>query len=418
MPILKSQNAIERRRTEHLLWFATGVAATLPQLLHPWGPGFGRGWEMLNVARALATTGRFADPFMTGPTGLTATVPPAYPVVLGLLAWLFGAQAGLMWSAMTLELLLHGLYAVLLVVVGERLTGSRAAGRSAALTACLLPAFPLIPQWDMAFSTVALLLVLALPAPAASPAAWLGRGALAGALALCNPVPASVALLRALAQAPRSRVAFRLLAAWAIGATLLTGPWMLRNHLTLGTWALRTNFGIALYTSNNACAEPSFFYSFASGCYHHYQVNNSMAEAAQLRRLGEVAYNQRCLRLALDWMRANPGRALALTAARIREFWFPPLGIRFPYTEAFWATSLLGLAGCMLLLRARRSEAGFIVLVLCLAPAPYLVVVSDLRYSAQLVWMAQICAGWLLAQVVARFRTARGRIAIRASRVA
>jgi hypothetical protein len=402
--IIVSQRGAEGRRPALLAWFIAGVCSTAPQLLQPWGPGFGRGNEMLNVARALAATGQFADPFKIAATGLTATVPPGYPFVLGLLAWLFGPQAGLMWSAIALGLLVHGLYVVLLVVLGERFTGSRAAGYGAALTACLLPAFPFIPQWDMALSTVLLLVWLALPAPAMRSGAWLGRGALAGVLALWNPVPATVAAVRALWQAPRSSQAWRLLTVWALGAALVVSPWVLRNRAALGAWTLRTNLGIALYTSNNECAEPSLSRSFDSGCYQRYQVNNSAAEMAVFKEIGEVAYNERCIRLARSWMAAHPVRTLRLTAGRIWEFWFPPLGFHSPYTEAAWATTLLGLAGGVLLLRARCAEARFFVLVLAVAPLPYYIVVSDIRYSAQVAWVLQICAGWLLAAVVARLR--------------
>jgi hypothetical protein len=353
---------------------------------------------MLEVARTLAATGRFADPFMMAPTGLTATVPPAYPALLSLLARLFGPDEGLMWASIGVCLLAHGLYVMLLAELGERLFGSRPAGTAAALTAALLPAFPFVPQWDLALSTLLLLVALALPNPGVRQRAWFGHGALAGLLALCNPAPAGVALVRALWLAPRSRQAPRLLGTWALGAVLIAGPWVARNRIALGTWALRTNSGIALYTSYNDCARPSFIETFHLGCYNTYQVNTSRSEMAVLQRLGEVAYNDRSRALAFDWMRAHPRQSVALTAARIREFWLPSWGLSFPYAGAMCVTTLLGLAGWLMLVRAGQREAWFILLVLAILPLPYYFVVSDLRYCGQFAWAAQLCAGHLLAR--------------------
>jgi hypothetical protein len=221
-------------------------------------------------------------------------------------------------------------------------------------------------------------------------------------LALFNPATAMLAGLWALWRASCAGRRWALLGAWACGAVIVMAPWAARNHATLGTWALRTNSGIALYTSFNDCAEPSFLHSFERGCFNTYQVAASAPEAAVLQSMGEVAYNQRCARLAFDWIGAHPVRSLELTASRVREFWLPPLGARWPYGVAAWITTLLGLAGCAAALRAGQRDFWFLVLAFALFPLPYYFVVSDQRYSAQLAWALQIPAGWLVARLTGK----------------
>src|SRR5512146_619934 len=49
--------------------------------------------ESLGIAHSLATTGRFADPFYSMPTGPTAHLAPLYPAILGLILYIWGEGA-------------------------------------------------------------------------------------------------------------------------------------------------------------------------------------------------------------------------------------------------------------------------------------------------------------------------------------
>src|SRR5207245_2741657 len=66
------------------LLFLAALLIGCYQMLGP-GFGFGRGNEMASIARNLAATGTYGNPFPPAVTGPTAMVPPLYPLYLALL---------------------------------------------------------------------------------------------------------------------------------------------------------------------------------------------------------------------------------------------------------------------------------------------------------------------------------------------
>lgn len=68
----------------------------------------GGGWETTAIAREFARTGRFANPFQSGPTGLTAVIPPLFPVYLGLLIRVLGDTPAFALAATGIALLCAG----------------------------------------------------------------------------------------------------------------------------------------------------------------------------------------------------------------------------------------------------------------------------------------------------------------------
>ena len=114
---------------------------------------FSSGFETVSVAKRIAATGEFADPFMT-PTGPTAHVAPVYPFVMGIAYRYFNLLgAGLLMT--TLNAALLGLEMCLVAVLSLRTFGSI---RPGVFGAVLLGAGTrLVPQHDALFSAVLLL---------------------------------------------------------------------------------------------------------------------------------------------------------------------------------------------------------------------------------------------------------------------
>ncbi len=404
-PSISPQAGTERTRVSVAVswrWFALGCLGAAWQVLHLLRGGFGNGWEMLNVARTLAHGGSFGDPFMALPTGPTAMEPPGFPYLVSLLLRLFGDGNGLMWSTVAVSILGHGLYAGLLPSAGERLTGDHRTGQMAALLAVVLPAFPLMPQWDAILTSAGFLFYLALSKAGFGCRAGFGLGALAGFLSLWNPMTSLAALLRVLFLVPRRRWALVLLAAWTAGYFSVAGVWMVRNRAVLGTWSPRTNLGTTLYVSNIDCAAPHLQATIASGCYNQHHPNTSAQEAGLILRLGEREYDRLRTADSLHWMASHPGQTLRLAGARLVQFWFPQAAEQSPYAQAVWIVTLLSAAGFVWMARERAPGWLYMLAVSALVPIPYYFVVADIRYRTPILWVAQITAGYLLARLWAR----------------
>ncbi len=378
-------------------WFLIGCITAALQVFAPIRGGFGRGWEMLNVARTLAEKGYYGDPFAILATGPTAMVPPAYPLLLSVFVRLFGDTSLFAWSAIVLCVLVHGLYSMLLPEVGARLLDDRRSGEAAAALACLIPAFPLMPQWDTMFTTCGILLYLLAANPSVEQGRrWFGIGALAGLLSLWNPISLPVTFLRTLWVMPHTRKAVFWMGAWSAGALLAAGPWIARNHAELDTWNTRTNFGTTLFVSNNDCAQPGLLGTIRTGCYDQNHPNKSLSEARLIVELGEAAYDARRTRDTLLWMKAHPRRTSELALGRFLEYWFPSAEQQTPYSQAVWLTTLLALGGFAWMVRDHVRVTRFLAALSLLLPLPYYFVVADIRYRAPILWVSQLCAGYFL----------------------
>ena len=392
-------------------WFTLGCLGVAWQTLAPLASGFGHGWEMLNIARSLAATGSFKDPFDALATGPTAMEPPVFPFLISLLIRMFGDGIGLMWSAVVVCILGHGLYVALLPAAAERLTGDRNTGIAAALLAAILPAFPLMPQWDTILVSAGFLAYLILAQPGFTLRRSFGLGALAGLLSLFNPVTTLATLLRALFLVPRRRAALALLAVWGAGYLAVTGPWMVRNKNVVGSWTIRTGFGTTLYSANNDCAPPDLPTAVSpSGCYERVHPNKSAAEAGLVISLGEAEYDQLRTRDSLRWMATHVTKTMRLMAVRFWQFWFPVAKDQSAYAQAVWLLTVLSVPGFIAMARNRLPGWKYMFAVSVLAPIPYYLVLSGIRYRAPMLWAAQIAAGYFLALVISKLRSAKAQV--------
>ena len=97
------------------------------QMFHT-GIGFGNGNEMASVARSVAATGNYSNPFLPAVTGPTAIVPPLYPLYLALLIKVFGLSPLFVIVASLANVLVNALIAALMprlsrVFYGDPLPG-------------------------------------------------------------------------------------------------------------------------------------------------------------------------------------------------------------------------------------------------------------------------------------------------------
>jgi hypothetical protein len=118
--------------------------------------------------------------------------------------------------------------------------------------------------------------------------------------------------------------------------------------------------------------------------------------AEELRRMGEIAYNQAKLRAAMDWIRGNPGEFSNLVALRIFHFWFPP-GPRLPVTVVLWGFTLTAFAGLYLMRGQSPMAAWMIGTCWLLFPLIYYLAAWSSRYRYPIEWTMMLAASVAIA---------------------
>jgi len=359
---------------------------------------FPQGAEPINIARTIVEKGEYADPFHVGPTGPTAHVTPGFPLLAAALLLISGSRWGfalrLAAVACTAVMVSSFPYAARRLGLGRE-TGVVAAILWLGATPVLYPYFE--SPWAAAVNLAVTLLA----------AAWIGKPSPARALAfgiacgvalllLATVVPALLAILLFACFSVRRQCLVAVLAAAAVIA-----PWMVRNFLVFGGWVpFRSNFGLELAVSNNDCASFSLQQNLDTGCHITGHPYRNATEAARVREMGEIAYNRQRLRDALDWIRANPRKFLALTAERIVAFWFPhdthdlpailgTPGFRLHFLMTVLLTPL-GFAGLAMLYRSDRLSASLLAAWLALYPLVYYIIQSSDRYRLPVLWVTYL----------------------------
>lgn len=394
------------RQTPADVSYALCVAGAVAGLVHLIGIlGFGRGFEMVAVARNLAEHGVFADPFDAGPTGPTAANPPIYPMLLAFWFRILRSPALVTYAAVMGNIAANALSAVLLPRVSLVLFADRFPGMVAAF-ACLA-AMQLMPAWDTSYTIAGTLLFCLISAATMTRnAGATNRGALAGlgagALVLLNPSSLMITLPWVAWLALR-RKALAWCAAMIACLCLVVSVWLGRNELRLGAPVLRTNFGMSVYASNNDCAAASLIEDEKQGCYEAHHPNTSREEARLVRALGEVAYDRKRTADTLDWLMAHPRQFGRLTMARVRQFWFPS-PVRSPWTAVVWLMTGLSVPGLVAMSRRHEPATLFLLIVAMVYPLMYYVVVSDMRYRYPILWISALAAGYFVRVFESRLR--------------
>lgn len=345
-------------RRAALLIFALAVALRVAVLSSPLVPvGYvlvGAHKEVDNVAQSLATTGRFADPYVI-PTGPTAHPLPIHTGLQALIYAAFGTTPEAAYCRSMAGIVACAAAFALLPWLSRRLGFGLRPGVAAGLVAALVPLQGMNDVlgwlWNEAMAAVALALLLGAfvarwQAPdrvTATGSAGLGLGAGAAfhlAPALLPVVAGLVAFELWWVRDRRKRV---WAAALACGVLLACAPWGWRLYRTFGeVMFIRSNFGLELRLGNHDGATADLWSATPGPRQMH--PGNNPAEARLVKDLGEAAYMARLRNETLDWIRSHPWAFLRLTAQRAWLVWFGPPGnpVDAVTTSAITALALMG----------------------------------------------------------------------------
>ena len=400
---------LSTRRLTVLLFFGIGLLYAVSPQGRPSFSDMTKGAEISRVAVTLAQEGSFAHPFYPLPTGPTAHTAPAYVFLYAAVAKLFGIGwmgARVLWA---LNIGFLALQLALLPLLSQRLGLGAFPGVIAALLGAVVQPYRVLVEFESLF-TGALLVVLCVMTVRyfKAPGDWrhsLLFGVLWGVAILTNPecvvllfVWAHVAAMddppAVLAHARRAMVVV------LAGAALACLPWFVRNYEQFhSVFFIRDNFGIELFTSNNACAHPTTLENFTSGCHEMTHPNANAALALQVIELGEVRFNHEMARRAISWISSNPGAFAWLTARRVVRFWFPYLG-SYRYGIPMGILTLLSFAGLLWMYRENRAAALLLGATLAVYPLLHYIVQFEARYRYPIFWATLLPAAYAIAKIL------------------
>jgi hypothetical protein len=371
---------------------------------------FGKGFEMVALAKNLAFHGAYANPFPVLATGPTAANPPLYPFLLAVVFKVFRSEDLVVFVATLANILANALVALLLPRISVLFYRDMRPGVAAAVLWIL--ASQLMPSWDVGFAVPTLIIFCLITAATIEKLRFqiyaLVSGLLAAALFLFNPSTVLIFLPWIAFLAYRHRRAPKQTAAYCclVFSVLIAAGlfWGFRNQQQLGKFVIRTNLGMTLYASDNDCARSSLLSSEENNCYQSHHPNTSVQEAQLLSTLGEIGYDRLRVNAAKAWIRTHPGPFLRLTVARVRDFWFPIPGEHPFKAGVIWLATLLSVPGLVIMSRKRLEMTALVLFVLSIYPLMYYIVVSDVRYRLPVLWLTLLLAGFFLVQLWDRHR--------------
>ena len=341
-------------------------------------------FEMAVIGRNLALGQGFSAPW-GGSTGPTAWTAPLYPWLVSLTFRIFGVYSyGSAVALLTFNSVFSALTSWNIFRIANLLFKQRVAAWSGWIWA-LSPAaivWSVTWIWETAFSAflLSLLFLLTLQMEGEDEIwPWVRYGLLWGIAALTNP-----SLLSWLAFAgcwlayQLYRQGKRMVAPVLAGAAifwLLVGPWIARDYLVLhGVMLIRDDVGCEFLAGNNP--EANGF------CVSAYQAANNPVLFEQYKKMGELAFNRSQGQQAKKWIAENPGRFLALTRARIFNFWFAVNEVQLLSTRQIFLICLTPLcfAGLALALWRRVHGTFLFASLMIFYPLIYYVTFPTDRY--------------------------------------
>lgn len=368
---------------------ALGLAVRL--VLLRYAPAEPLGCEVVNVAKSLATTGRYADAYGPG-TGPTAHCAPLLPLLLSLLFRIFGMGVGGKLAMMTAASLASALAFALLPALAAASELPLGYGVLAGIAGALFP-FNFVPQtrgiFDAPFTAAAFVSLCILICRIRARRRFTRReafvwGIAAGLACLLNPAMLPVLagwtlflVFKHSRQFPRIFV-FSLVAILCFFATV--APWAIRNYQALGSpiWT-RSNFWLEVHVSNNDWLTADEVQNIALPNFDLVHPARGAAERAEVKRLGEIPYMREKRKQAIAWITNHKRRFLELTAERFRLFWIPRMA-RPVQTFLEAALTILALSGLVLLFRCGHASAWIFVAIVTLYPLVYYLVQVTPRY--------------------------------------
>jgi len=356
------------------------------------------GQEAACVAAALASGKGFANPFR-GYEAPTAWLAPVFPLLWSVGYRIFNPETsrGGLYFIQLVNCVFSALTCWPIFWLGTKKFGTKIGG-AAAWTWAFLPLailFPLEWTWDQSLSALLLALLLCatfyLRDAAARSMAWSGYGLLWGFAVLVNPtlclaLPFLMAWLTYSRRRTDALPSLRPLLRVTLLFVLAILPWTARNYFVLdGFMFIKSNFGLELWLGNNGSVPVNDVYaSQLNPMVNHQQL-------FQLAFTGELPYMRAKQRVAVAFIRANPGTFLKLFSRRVLDTWTAwydsridkwIVALRLGWVWAAFCGAFSLLAGAGLIMSLRRKFLDTLPLVLCamLIPFPYYVTHSSLRY--------------------------------------
>ncbi len=382
------------------------------------------GYEAGSIATSLREGHGFANtwtrdvaPWSLG-SGATGWLVPIYPGLLALLLELTdGLTRSTAWMLFAIQSVLSSFTCVLVWALGNRLQAPRA-GRMAAWVLALHPLsiwHAASTVWDTTFAAFAFTLVLTRLAACEKkdgPRTWSTFGLLFGAAMLVNPAPlvlAPVVAWVAWRARPRFSLWIGAFAPFALAASAVVLPWMLRNQAEVGAFSIRTNLGVELAVGN---------YDGADGRYaRDRHPSHSPEEFQRYREVGEARYAAEAFERATTWILENPSRFVVLSLRRTASWWIGEdpwtdtrrdRGVSARDDPKAWAKwilhggiGILGILGALLWARASRAPRPYL-LTLFVVPPVYLVTHVFERYRWPVEPLLCLCAAWFVAWIFPR----------------
>ena len=376
-----------------------------------------QGAEITRVALSLVTTGNFADPFHSLPTGPTAHVAPAYVFLYALVAKLFGIGAAGAFALWSLNIGFLSLQLALLPVLSERLGLGILPGVLAAVFGTIVQPYRVLPEWESLFTGALLVTLAVLTLPYFERSHEWQRSALLGFLwgiaILTNPNCVLLFFAWPLIAAPKhSRDqwmrAGRTMAVIALGAFLACLPWFVRNYERFHTVIfVRDNLGLELSMANNSCAQPTVLENLQSGCYERLHPNVNPVVAGQVFDEGEIRFNRERLHQALTWISSNPRAFAFLTVRRFLKYWFPYLG-GLRYAVPTGILTVFSFVGLALMFRKNRRAAWMLASTLLLYPCVHYVTQFEARFRYPIFWATLLLAAYAILELIYWLRLVDG----------
>lgn len=380
--------------------------------------------EMEQIARSLAQTGAFANPYHL-PTGPTAHHAPLYPFLLSLIfrLWGYGRTAAFAMVGMGIVFAAaqYALLPALTIAAGLPIEIGALAGAIGAIPFRILREV----RWEASLNGLILVLCTFLAVR------WLKTfqgtavtGLLFGAALIALPtyLPVLVLLVGwAFWQGIRQRqmqvvrAGAVLLVCAAVGVT----PWIVRNYIQFNRFVfIRSNFPLELSLSNHDGVYPMEADNENIGFPNNFMILRhpwSNAHEAQLvQQMGEIGYNGARLAEALAWCERNKGEFVLLTVERFRLFWFPAGGAQRLKEYLMDLLTAAGLVGLVLLWRAGSVLSVPLAAILIGFPLPYYLVQIDTRYRYPLDWCLYVGASYAAWATVQAWRRRRRNIGLEA----
>jgi 4-amino-4-deoxy-L-arabinose transferase-like glycosyltransferase len=326
--------------------------------------------EPSHIAWALASGYGYSAPWPNTPVAATAQQPPIYPMMLAGIFKLAGTYSySALWIAGGINAIVSAITAILILHIGKQSFGALTGVLAAWVWSCwLYETVSTVRLWESSLAALLLAVgLLMLPGLADSLRLWrwVLFGGLVGISALTNTTLLAVFpffwLWLWVAYRRRGLSCSRQLLLSVALCILTLLPWTIRNYETFHRlMPVRDNFGLELWVGIElGPGKPGAVLT------RLFPVDFPLSDPAEYNRLGELAFMESRLHLALNFIRQHPSQYIGFVGTRIVRYWTEPKATAWPWV------SLLAWIGLLLALKRRGLNAMPYAIVLVTFPPVY-----------------------------------------------